>query len=97
MGEWMTMVIPPFFYEQRAGQDLSRAGLAIVCGCGAIRANLAETLVCMGPSRLRLIDCDRIDASDNSASRQAVQDAIYRLALSCLRIGFSRDGYEEAV
>jgi len=151
----MAMVTSPFFHEQRASRDLSRAGLVTVCGCGAIGANLAETLARMGLPRLRLIDCDRvevrnlstqpwlranvgqpkarvlaahlyravgcraeavtdrltaenaerllrgsalvIDTFDNSVSRRAVQDAVRRLALPCLHIGFSGDGYGEAV
>jgi len=38
-----------------------------------------------------------VDAFDNSVSRQAVQDAVRALGLPCLHIGFSGDGYGEAV
>jgi len=57
----------PFFHEQRAGRNLSERKLTIcIVGCGAIGANLAETLARMGLPQMRLIDCDRVETRNLS-------------------------------
>lgn len=54
--------VSPFFHEQRAGRDLRKFDLTVcIVGCGAIGANLAETLARMGLPKMRLIDYDRVD------------------------------------
>jgi molybdopterin/thiamine biosynthesis adenylyltransferase len=52
----------PFFHEQRAGRNLRGCDLKVcIVGCGAIGANLAETLARMGLPQMRLIDFDRVE------------------------------------
>ena len=58
----LASAVSPFFHEQRAGRNLRECNLRVcVVGCGAIGANLAETLARMGLPQMRLIDFDRVE------------------------------------
>jgi molybdopterin-synthase adenylyltransferase len=65
-----------FFLHETRYRDLAPAAdrLAVLCGVGALGANLAETLARMGLRRLRVIDRDRVEAHNLSTQPWLQQD-----------------------
>jgi hypothetical protein len=65
----------PFFHEIKANRNLQSITKNIaICGCGTIGANLAENLVRMGISKLKLVDYDRIDIHNISCQPWMLED-----------------------
>lgn len=65
-----------FFLHERIYRDLTPVAgkLIVICGAGALGANLAETLARMGMNRLRVIDRDRVEAHNLSTQPWMQQD-----------------------
>lgn len=65
-----------FFLHEQRYRDLGAAAdrLVVVCGAGALGANLVETLARMGLRRLRVIDRDRVEPHNLSTQPWAQQD-----------------------